>query len=252
MLRTALAFFLLYNLACADKLIPSEGPKDQGCPITGNVDFYGSGVRIGICTVILLTVESLPPTDISGPDTVWLSSWLANNFLPEEIIGTLETNSIFLLALFATVFSFSIQSDAIRVIDVIVIHQLCVGFLFSVISLWGYRTMYYKTEGPGGRRHFGGISTHLRLLLMTMVTAYGVWFWIDGVAGGLPEIDERGACGGLVTFFVVPLKVTKWSTRGVFLTTAILSALYYGKSLCISIVRLISSRAVLMLHIVQC
>jgi hypothetical protein len=146
----------------------------------------------------------------------------------------LETNSIFLLALFATVFSFSTQPDAIRVIDVIVIHQLCVGFLFSVISLWGYRTMYYKTEGPGGRRHFSGISTHLRLVLLTMVTGYGVWFWIHGVAGGLPKIDEREACGGLVTFFVFPMRVTKWSTRGVFLTTAILSALYYGTNSSIS------------------
>lgn len=146
----------------------------------------------------------------------------------------METNSIFLLALFATVFTFSIQTDAIRVIDVIVIHQLCVGFLFSVVSLWGYRTMYYKTEGPGGRRHFGGISTHLRLLLMTMVTMYGVWFWIDGVADGLPLTDRREPCGGLITFFVIPMKVEKWATRGVFLTTAILSALYYGKNSFIS------------------
>jgi len=65
MLHTALAFVLLCSLACAEKLIPSEGPKDQGCPIKGNVDFYGSGVRIGICTVILLMVESLLPPDIS-------------------------------------------------------------------------------------------------------------------------------------------------------------------------------------------
>ena len=65
MLHTALAFVLLCSLACAERLKSSEGAKDQGCPIEGNVDFYGSGVRIGICTVILLMVESLLPPDIS-------------------------------------------------------------------------------------------------------------------------------------------------------------------------------------------
>jgi hypothetical protein len=146
----------------------------------------------------------------------------------------LETNSIFLLALFTTVFSFSIQSEAIRVIDVIVIHQLCVGFHFSVISLWGYRTMYYKTEGPGGRRHFGGIGTHLRLVLMTVVTAYGVWFWSEGVTDGQSDIDRRDACGDLITLFFFPMKVTKWSTRGMFLTISIFSAIYYGRNSSIS------------------
>ena|ERR1700744_5232117 len=73
-------------------------------------------------------------------DTQWLTSWLANNFLCEEIAGSLETNSIFLLALFSTVFTYSIQKNHIRVVDVLIIHQLCVGFLFSIMSLWGYRT----------------------------------------------------------------------------------------------------------------
>lgn len=235
MLRPALAFFLLYSLVCAEKLASSEGAKDKGCPIKGLGDYYGWGVRIGICTVLLVTLKCFLSADIPPPlDTVWFSSWLANNFLAEEIIGTLETNAIFLLALFATVFFFSVQSEAIRVIDVIVIHQLCVGFQFSVISLWGYRTMYYKTEGPGGRRHFGGIGTHLRLVLITMVTTYGVWFWSEGVVGGLSDVDMRDACGGLMTFFFVPMKVTKRSTRGLNLTMAALSAIYYGKNSSIS------------------
>jgi len=116
------------------------------------------------------------------------------------------------------------------VIDVIVIHQLCVGFLFSVMSLWGYRTMYYKTEGPGGRRHFGGIGTHFRLVLMMMVLAYGVWFWIEGIAGGLSDIDRRDACGGLIIFFFGPMKVMKWSTRGIQLTMEGLCVIYYGRN----------------------
>jgi hypothetical protein len=161
-------------------------------------------------------------------DTQWLSSWIANNFLAEESIGTLETNSIFLLALFSTVFYYSITRMEIRVVDVLVIHQLCLGFIFSIMSLWGYRTMYYKTEGPGGRRHFGGFGTHFRLILMGMITAYGVWFWIEGVEDGLPPTDRRTACGGLETFFFTPMKIDSWSTRSVQLVIAIGAAVYYG------------------------
>ena len=160
-------------------------------------------------------------------DTQWLSSWIANNFLAEEIIGTLETNSIFLLALFSTVFYYSIRQRDIRVVDVLVIHQLCLGFIFSIMSLWGYRTMYYKTEGPGSRRRFGGFGTHFRLILMGMISAYGVWFWIEGVEDGLPPTDRRTACGGLETFFFAPMKVESWSTRSVQLVIAIGAAVYY-------------------------
>ena len=64
MLRPALTFFLLCSLVCADKLRSSEGPKDEGCPIDGEGDYYGFGVRIGICMVILVTFKSLLSTDI--------------------------------------------------------------------------------------------------------------------------------------------------------------------------------------------
>lgn len=161
-------------------------------------------------------------------DSQWLTSWIANNFLAEEIIGSLETNSIFLLALFSTVFFYSVQPGEIRVVDVLVIHQLCLGFLFSIMSLWGYRTMYYKTEGPGGRRHFGGFGTHFRLVLMGMISSYGVWFWVEGVEDGLSPCDRRLNCGGLDTFFFVPVKVGSWTTRGIQLAIAIGAAAYYG------------------------
>ncbi|KAL2415699.1 hypothetical protein ABEF95_002513 [Exophiala dermatitidis] len=186
-----------------------EGPKEKGCPIDGNSDYYGLGVRMGIYSS-------------------WLTSWFANNLLPEEIIGSLETNSIFLLALFATVFFYSVQENGIRVVDVLVIHQLCIGFLFSVMSLWGYRTMYYRTEGPGGRRHFGGFGTHFRLVLMGMISAYGTWFWVEGVEDGLSACDRRRNCGGLDTFFLVPVKVDSWATRSINLVINIGASVYYG------------------------
>jgi hypothetical protein len=74
------------------------------------------------------------------PDLQWLTSWIANNFIADNIVSSLETNSIFLLALFSTVTVYSLQKNDIRVIDILVIHQFCLGFLFSIMSLWGYRT----------------------------------------------------------------------------------------------------------------
>ncbi|EXJ95376.1 hypothetical protein A1O1_00497 [Capronia coronata CBS 617.96] len=96
------------------------------------------------------------------------------------------------------------------------------------MSLWGYRTMYYRTEGPGGRRHFGGFGTHFRLVLMGMITAYGVWFWIEGVEDGLSDCDRRRNCGGLQSFFVVPVKVDSWANRSIQLVVSVGAATYYG------------------------
>lgn len=115
-------------------------------------------------------------------------------------------------------------------VDVLVIHQLCMGFVFSVMSLWGYRTMYYRTEGPGGRKHFGGIGTHYRLVLLGMISAYAVWFWIEGVQDGLPECDRRKDCGGLQTFFFVPMKAGELPARSISLVLSIGLVVYYGIS----------------------
>ncbi|OCT53965.1 hypothetical protein CLCR_09767 [Cladophialophora carrionii] len=205
---SSLGYALDSDNETAESVCQGVGPAEEGCPLQGNGDFYGMGVRIGIYFQ-------------------WITSWLANNFLPEEIIGSLDTNSIFLLALFSTVFTYSLQGTSIRVVDVLLIHQLCTGFLFSVMSLWGYRTMYYKTEGPGGRRHFGGFGTHFRLVLMSAITAYGVWFWIRGV-DTLAMCDSRKDCGGLETFFFVPMKVNSKVTRGINLVMAVGAAVYYG------------------------
>ncbi len=46
-------FSLLCSLVWADTC-EAEGSKEDGCPIMGNGDFYGLGVRIGICMYRLL------------------------------------------------------------------------------------------------------------------------------------------------------------------------------------------------------
>ena len=90
-----------------------------------------------------------------------------------------------------------------------------------------FRTVYYKTEGAGGRRHFGGWGTHLRLILMSAITSYGVWFWLRGIDVLLP-CDQRVNCGGLETWFFTSMRVKSKVTRSLNLVVAVGAALYYG------------------------
>jgi hypothetical protein len=62
---------------------------------------------------------------------------------------------------------------------------------------------------------------------MSAITAYGVWFWLRGV-DTLATCDSRKECGGLETFFFVPVKVNSKTTRSINLVIAIGAAIYYG------------------------
>jgi hypothetical protein len=185
------------------------------CSFEGQTDFYGLGVRMGIYFT-------------------WLTSWIANNFIADEIAGSLDTNAVFLLAISVTVIYNSIHNQ-LRIIDALVLLQLCYGFLFGVMSLWGYRTMYYHRMGAAGRSRFGGFGTHLRLLLMTAISAYAVWFWFEGLDDGLIECNKREACGGLDTFFFARVKLYGW-IRTFYQISAVGCVLYYGVMTAVAIV----------------
>jgi hypothetical protein len=60
--------------------------------------------------------------------------------------------------------------------EVIVLLQLCYGFLFSILSIWGRRTR--SSQGPITLPLMGSL---LRLSVSTLVAAYSVWFWFSGV-----------------------------------------------------------------------
>ena len=141
--------------------------------------------------------------------------------------GTFDTNSIFLSAIGLTVLSYSSIYD-INIVDALVLLQLSFGFVFSVMSLWGYRTMYYRKEGPGGVRHFGGWGTHCRLGLCVAISAYSVWFWTRGLAGGLPHAcNMREECGGLKTFLFGELSVFG-DVRTFYAVAGVVLCVYYG------------------------
>jgi len=58
--------------------------------------------------------------------------------------------------------------------------QLAFVFLFSILSIWGYRTRTRPGEKP---LRFPLLSSFFRLALATAISAFGLWFWAYGVPG---------------------------------------------------------------------
>ncbi len=170
-------------------------PKDLDCSSQFSGDYYGTGVRLGI----YLT---------------WITSWIANVFMPEEIAGALDANTMFLLSIMTSIF-YSSSKGILSYIDGLILMHLSSGYIFGCLSFWGYRTTHYQTEGPMGIRHFGRFGTHCRLLLALAISGYGVWFWIEGVKDGLtipvspdyPNNPIPCQCYPLHTFFFAKLRV---------------------------------------------
>jgi len=181
------------------------------CEILGETDFYGLGVRLGIYLS-------------------WVSGYIANNFVASEMAGSLDTNSIFLSALTLTVVVSSVW-ETIWVIDSIILLQLSFGCIFSVMSIWGRRTGFYK------QGHFGGWGTHSRLALCTIISAYSLWFWTVQIKNPDPSCFMREQCDGLRTFLFANFS----ATGGMRVFYAIASALfcvYFGTMVIVATITL--------------
>jgi hypothetical protein len=90
----------------------------------------------------------------------------------------------------------TIQQDQLSLLDALVLIELCFGYLFSVLSLFGYRTR------PFGKTYISILGTYIRLFLAGAISRYSVWFWFEGV-DHLPQ----GPCGPPVMFFFTKLEV---------------------------------------------
>ena len=194
----------MLGLLQRDNASSSTGPVD--CTTEYSADYYGFGVRLGVYFA-------------------WLSSYFANTLLPGEISGSLDTNTIFLLALLISLFQ-GTHTHKLYQVDGLVVLHLASGFLFSCLSVWGYRTLHYQREGAKGIRNFGGVGTHFRLVLIAAIAIYGAWFWMEGVEDGL-KIADKLECQQVYTWFF-----HKWPINGgisIFysvLTT--LTSIYYS------------------------
>jgi hypothetical protein len=126
--------------------------------------------------------------------------------VPGDIGGALDTNAIFLFANLVAMVRCTI-TKVLTQLDCVILMHLSGGTVFSVLSLWGYRTCHYLGEGPKGIRHFGGFGTHLRLLLSLAVAIYGLWFWIIGIQPDTTEVNvDTGPCKTVYTFMFAKVR----------------------------------------------
>ncbi|KAK3676108.1 hypothetical protein LTR78_003858 [Recurvomyces mirabilis] len=138
-------------------------------------------------------------------------------------------DSIFLLALALTVTVLSVQKK-IWVIDSNILLQLSFGFVFSVMTIWGRRTAFYK------QGHFGGWGTHFRLLLCAAVSGYSLWFWIDGVVDPTPNCFLRESRDGLRWFMFANVKMSDSWVRTIAIVVSALASVYFGTMLLVAMV----------------
>jgi hypothetical protein len=183
----------------------SDDSAPLDCTTQFSNDYYGFGVRLGVYFS-------------------WLGSYFANLLLPSEISGSLDMNSIFLVALIGSLFN-GTHFRQIQQIDALIIMQLSSGFLFSCFSIWGYRTSYYEKEGPKAIKRFGGLGTHCRLILTAAISVYGTWFWWEGLEDGLiaSEIPE---CRQIYTWFFAYLPV-RGGIDKLYIVITVGCSLYY-------------------------
>lgn len=136
----------------------------ESCAFVGNSDIYGLGIRLGIYLQ-------------------WLTSLIANHHSHQEIRSNLETNSLFLLAIFiaavVATFEGSLQSA-----EVVILLHVCFGSIFSVLSIWGHRA---RSTAQGTVR-FPILGSALRLLLTTAISVYAMWYWFHGITA----LDKTG------------------------------------------------------------
>jgi hypothetical protein len=219
LLFSLLSVLTLASPTPAESSTSSDTAEPLNCASKFSVDYYSVGPRLGIYFI-------------------WLTSWLANTFIEEEISGALDANSIFLFALLLSIFLGSARSGMTKLayIDGLVLMHLCCGYLFGTLSIWGYRTTRYQKEGPRAVRHFGKIGTHCRLLLATAISIYGIWFWTYGIRydlghGLLRVTDENGnprspKCYPVYVFFFAKLNVLK-GIRILYVIMTTCTAAYY-------------------------
>ena len=131
------------------------------CGFSGNPDFYGLGIRLGVYLQ-------------------WTTSILAVYLHPEAVSENLDTNTIFVSALFVALLSATAR-DQVRAAEVLILLQLCWGFLLGVLTIWGQRLRedYGKTKREPIRYPLMG--SLFRLGLTSAICAYSVWFWFSGV-----------------------------------------------------------------------
>lgn len=94
----------------------------------GNSDLYGLGIRVGIYLQ-------------------WISSLLTNILLLKGVPDSLDTNSIFLFAVFIAIANATNATGGLHPAEAFIMLQLCFGYLLSVLSVTGLRLTLFNVAG---------------------------------------------------------------------------------------------------------
>jgi hypothetical protein len=169
----------------------------------------------------------------------WVTGWVANVAVPDEIGGALDQNAIFLFALVIAMVRCAI-TDLLSEMDGLMLMHLSGGSVFSVLSIWGYRTCVYRNDGPQAIERFGGFGTHLRLLLCTAVSVVGLWYWYFGIMGMLPTVTDldptnNPTCNDLHTWFFARFDA-RGGIRIYYIVVCILCTIYFGIMSLVSVI----------------
>lgn len=138
------------------------------CVIDGNSDLYGLGIRLGVYLQ-------------------WITSLIANHHSHESIRSNLETNTLFLGAIFVAAIVATAQ-DGLKSAEILIFLHLCYGSIFSILSIWGYRI---RSQAEGTIR-FPVAGSAFRLILISAISIYSVWCWFSGI--------KRAAIDGCSTY----------------------------------------------------
>lgn len=153
--------------------------------------------------------------------------------MPGDVAAALDTNAIFLFANIVAMVRCSI-TGVLTQLDCVVLMHLSGGTIFSVLSLWGYRTCHYNEEGPKAIRHFGGFGTHLRLLLSLGVACFGLWFWLTGMTSDATDVNvDTGPCATVYTFMFAKVRADG-GVRIFYIIVCIGCIIYFGIMLLVS------------------
>lgn len=194
----------------------------------GNPDFYGLGIRVGIYLQ-------------------WSTAILANYLHTDGISENLDTNAIFLLALFVALATATAGAE-VRPEEVAILLQLCFGFLLAVLSIWGHRLMADKRKKPAEPVRFPLMGSFFRLTLATAICAYAIWYWFVGVKK--LEVVEcpayifmfaKANIGGRVrTFLQVQTVLIMIPLGTVFLAESLNILWFYSTTIVITLIPLLS------------
>jgi len=124
--------------------------------------------------------------------TTWLAGPLASWIAPSEVEEINFTNTLFIAATFLALI---IQNPAIKAVEAYIILLLTFGNMLSVVPYWLWRvlTCFGPDWDPSSiSDETGQTSSDFRLLLVTAVVGFQLWYWFELVPSTHPECTYYG------------------------------------------------------------